>query len=70
VVDRVDDELSGCVHHASVALASIEDARAYPGRLQGAAIEAFRRAQLREPFDFDPVDPWPVPDRSAGSGER
>jgi hypothetical protein len=57
VVDRVDDELYGCVHHASAALASIEDARAYPGRLRGAAIEAFRRAQLREPFDFDPGRP-------------
>lgn len=68
IVDQVDDQRSGCVHHAAVALASIEDARVYPGSVPGAALEAHRRAQLRTPFAFDPGDPWPAPANCAVRG--
>lgn len=69
VVDQVGDQLCGCVHHASVVLASVEGARVYPGS-DGAVVEAITRAQLREPFAFDPVGPWPVAATGpAGGGE-
>jgi len=69
VVDQVGDQRYGCVHHASVALASIEDARVYPGSVAGAAAHTFGRAQLRRPFAFDRVEPRPVPCERAGRGE-
>lgn len=60
VVDQVGDEVRGCVHHAAVVLASVEGSRVYPGSVDGAAVEAFRRAQLLEPFGFDPDESWPA----------
>jgi hypothetical protein len=68
VVDEVGDELHGCVHHASVVLASVAGSRAYPGSVAGAAVEAFTRAQLREPFAFDPLGPWPAAHPGGGEG--
>jgi hypothetical protein len=69
VVDQVGDELRGCVHHASVVLASVEGSRVYPGTVAGAAVEAFTRAQLREPFAFDPIGPWPAAHSGEGEGK-
>jgi hypothetical protein len=69
VIDHIGDELRGCVHHASVVLASVEGSRVCPGSVEGAAVEAFTRARLREPFVFDPVGPWPAP-HHLGWGER
>ncbi|QSB14043.1 hypothetical protein JQS43_21270 [Natronosporangium hydrolyticum] len=53
VVDRAGDSVAGCVHHAAVVLASVVEARVYPGSVAGAAIEAFRRSRARRPFQFD-----------------
>lgn len=52
VVDASGAEQSGCVLHAAVVLASVTDARVYPGSVEGAAIEAHKRAQGMRPFDF------------------
>ena len=68
VVDRTGNQRQGCVHHASAALASIKDARVYPGSVAGAAIDAYRRARFRGPFEFEPR-PVPVPCERAGRGE-
>ena len=69
VLDQAGHQRHGCVHHASVALASIKDARVYPGSVQGAASDTYDRAQLRRPFAFDVVAPRSMPDRRAGRGE-
>jgi hypothetical protein len=56
------------VRHAAVVLASVADARVYPGSVDGAAIDAYTRAQLREPFRFDRVDPTPVSRAGVAAG--
>jgi hypothetical protein len=66
VVDRIGDELRGCVHHAAVALASVEGAAVYPASVDGAAVEAYIRAQQLEPFAFDPVGLWPAAHPAGG----
>lgn len=68
VVDPVGDGVIGCVQHAAVALASIEGARVYPHSVDEAAIEAFQRAQLLEPFEFDPDRPWPIQAAASDTG--
>jgi hypothetical protein len=68
VIDRTGDRVFGCVHHASVLLASVEGARVYPVSLDGAAIDTYRRAQQRAPFAFDAVDPSQLPDPIAADG--
>ena len=57
IVDATGRAAVGCVHHAAVMLASLKRARAYPGAVPGAAIEAYRLAQYRLPFDFPPATP-------------
>lgn len=52
VVDQHGAEQDACVNHGSALLASLKDARVMRGSVEGAAIEAFRRAQQRTPFDF------------------
>ncbi len=52
VVDQHGAEQDACVNHGSALLASLEDARVERGTVEGAAIEAFKRAQQRTPFDF------------------
>lgn len=56
IVDRVGGEVSGCVRHGAVLLASLDGARVFPGSVGGAAIEVYARAQRRRPFDFDTDD--------------
>lgn len=51
-VDRTGEAALGCVHHAAILLASVTDARVYPATVDGAAIEVYRRAVVRAPFDF------------------
>lgn len=50
--DQYGAEQGGCVNHGSAYLASIEHATVHPGSVDGAAIEMYRRAQTRRPFDF------------------
>lgn len=45
-------DVSACVLHGAAMLASIKGSRVYPGSSDGAAIEAFKRAQTVQPFDF------------------
>lgn len=52
LVDPSGAEETGCVLHAAVVLASVKGVRVYPGSVEGAAIEAFKRAQGMRPFDF------------------
>lgn len=54
VLDAAGDEVTGCVHHGAVLLASLDGARVSPGPggAQGAATETFRRAQALRPFTF------------------
>jgi hypothetical protein len=54
VVDQHGAEQTGCVNHGSALLASLENATVYagPAGVPGAAIEAYRRAGRRMPFDF------------------
>ncbi len=52
VVDQHGAGQDACVNHGSALLASLKDARVERGSVDGAAIEAYRRAQTRTPFDF------------------
>lgn len=54
IVDVVGEEVTGCVHHGAVLLASLRDGRVYPGPgdVDGAAIEVYNRARHRRPFDL------------------
>lgn len=53
IVDRTGASVAGCVLHGAVLLASLEGGRVAPlNGPDGAAIEAFRRAQVVPPFDF------------------
>lgn len=54
VRDQSGAQQTGCVNHGSATLASLENATVHPGPagVAGAAIEAYRRAQVRHPFDF------------------
>ncbi len=54
IVDLTGGETTGCVLHGAVLLASLVEARVYPGSGDpgGAAIEVYQRAQSLEPFDF------------------
>ena len=58
VVDRVGDEVRGCVRHAAVALASVEGARVVAGSVEGAALEAHTLARQLELFDA--ANWWPA----------
>jgi hypothetical protein len=53
IIDRTGASVDGCVLHGAVLLASLEGGRVVPlNGPDGAAIEAFRRAQVMPPFDF------------------
>lgn len=53
IIDRTGASVAGCVLHGAVLLASLEGGRVAPlNGPDGAAIEAFRRAQVVPPFDF------------------
>jgi hypothetical protein len=53
VVDQFGEQVTGCVHHGAVLLASLDSGRVYtgPDAVDGAAIEVYRRAQRLAPFD-------------------
>jgi hypothetical protein len=52
VADQHGTEQSACINHGSALLASLENGRVSVGTVEGAAIEAYRRAKQRTPFDF------------------
>lgn len=55
IVDQAGAEVTGCVRHGAVLLASLEGGRVYPGpgARQGDAIEVFRAARHLPPFAFE-----------------
>lgn len=53
VIDRTGTSVDGCVLHSAALLAALEGGRVVPlNGPDGAAIDAFRRAQAMSPFDF------------------
>ena len=49
--DAMSTGVLGCVHHGARMLASVDGGRICPGRTgDGAAIDAYRRAQVLPPF--------------------
>ena len=52
IIDQAGNEVSGCVRHGAVLLSSLERGRVLPGSVEGAAIEAYQRAQTLPPFAF------------------
>lgn len=45
VRDKTGAEVSGCARHAAQVLAAVEGATVHAGSVEGAAIDAFKRAQ-------------------------
>lgn len=72
IVDARSEEVTGCVRHAAVLLSSLHAARVYPGSVDGAAIEVYRRAQWRRPFDFvtDDAELARIHERRKGGDSR
>lgn len=52
VIDQAGAEATGCLRHGAALLASLDRGRVYPGSVDGAAIEVYKRAQGLAPFGF------------------